>query len=170
MRIIHCTQKLLKELGNPSLPNPDEPNKEGLGNWYANLIRIDRRKCILFTNEKTLYSFLIPNVLKKNITNIVEEFLVNLSFNLQAEGFGLEVINRVTQEYKEIGFAKTASKKVLGAVNQLAFEYEVFIEEKEGLENIKILEMNRDINRTILKGIKFLHPIEALRALLGESA
>jgi hypothetical protein len=170
MRIIHCTQKLLKELGNPSLPNPDEPNKEGLGNWYANLIRIDRRKCILFTNEKTLYSFLIPNVLKKNITNIVEEFLVNLSFNLQAEGFGLEVINRVTQEYKEIGFAKTASKKVLGAMNQLAFEYEVFIEEKEGLENIKILEMNRDINRTILKGIKFLHPIEALRALLGESA
>ena len=143
---------------------------KGLGNWYCNLIRIDRRKCILFTNEKTLYSFLIPNVLKKNITNIVEEFLVNLSFNLQAEGFGLEVINRVTQEYKEIGFAKTASKKVLGAMNQLAFEYEVFIEEKEGLENIKILEMNRDINRTILKGIKFLHPIEALRALLGESA
>jgi hypothetical protein len=170
MRIIHCTKKLLKELDVPII----EPDKiplptEGLGNWYANLLRIDRRKCLLFTNEKTLYSFLIPNVLKKNITNIVEEFLINLSFNLQAEGFGLEAIRTVMQEYKGIGFAKTASRKVLGSMNQLAFEYEVFIEQKEGLENVKILEMNRDINRTILNGIKFLHPIEALRALLGES-
>ncbi len=171
MRIIHCTRKLLKEL-DVTLVEPDKISQPtgGLGNWYANLLKIDRRKCLLFTNEKTLYSFLIPNVLKKNITNIVEEFLINLSFNLQAEGFGLEVIRTVMQEYKGIGFAKTASKKVLGSMNQLAFEYEVFIEGKEGLENVKILEMNRDINRTILKGIKFLHPIEALRALLGESA
>ena len=27
--------------------------------------------------------------------------------------------------------------------------------------------MNRDINRTILKGIKFLHPIEALQEVLS---
>jgi hypothetical protein len=74
-----------------------------LGNWYCNIIRIDRKKCLLFTNEKTLYSFLLPNVLKKNITNIAEEFLINLSFNLQAEGFGLEVIRTVMQEYKGIG-------------------------------------------------------------------
>ena len=64
MRLIHCTAKLLKELGNPPLQSPDEPNPQGLGNWYANLLRIDRKKCILFTNEKTLYSFLIPRVKK----------------------------------------------------------------------------------------------------------
>jgi len=55
--ILHCTQKLLEELGNPHLQNPDEPATV-LGSWYANLIRIDRRKCILFTNEKNLYPFL----------------------------------------------------------------------------------------------------------------
>ena len=66
MRLLHCTQKLLKELGKPPLQNPDTSpeNSEGLGNWYANLLRIDRRKCLLFTNEKTLYTFLIPKVLK----------------------------------------------------------------------------------------------------------
>lgn len=170
MRLLHCTQKLLKELGNPPLQSIEGvTDTGGLGNWYCNLLRIERKKCLLFTNEKTLYSFLIPNVLKKNIRNIEEEFLINLSLNLQAEGFGLEVINRVMQEHQEIGFAKTASKHVLGSMNQLAFEYEIFIHEKEGLENIKILEINHAINRTILKGIKFLHPIEALREiLLGE--
>ena len=64
--LIHCTAKLLKELGSPTLQSPaNEPDTQGLGNWYANLLRIDRRKCILFTNEKTLYSFLIPKVKKE---------------------------------------------------------------------------------------------------------
>jgi hypothetical protein len=88
---------------------------------------------------------------------------------LQYEGFGLEVINRVMQEYQEIGFAKTVSKKVLGSMNQLAFEYEVLIEQKEGLENVKILEMNRDINRTIMGALKYKYPIEGLKKLLDGS-
>jgi len=165
MRIIHCTQRLLKGIGIS--PNVDAPaNTKGLGNWYANLVEIDGKKCLLFTNEKTLYSFLIPNVKKANLKNIVNEFLINLSYNLQAEGFSLDVITRVMQEYKEIEFTKTASKKMLGSMNQLAFEYEVLVQGKEGLENVKILEINRHINRTILKGIKLLHPIEALREII----
>jgi hypothetical protein len=167
VRIIHCTQKLLKELDVPLIEPDKIPSPtEGLGNWYANLIMIDRRKCLLFTNERTLYSFLIPNVLKDDLKNIEEEFLVNLGYNLQNEGFGLDVINRVIQEYEEIGFSRTGSMKVLGAMNQLTFEYEVLIIRKEGLDNIRILEVNRDINRTIMKGIKCLHPIEALKKIL----
>jgi hypothetical protein len=51
MSLIHCTKKLLKELGNPPLQHPDtSPDTQGLGNWYANLLRIDRRKCILGTD------------------------------------------------------------------------------------------------------------------------
>jgi hypothetical protein len=91
MRIIHCTRKLLKELDVP-LVEPDNiaAPTEGLGNWYCNLIRIDRRKCfLLFTNEKTLYTFLIPKVLKNNLMNIEEEFLISLSYNLQNEVSGL---------------------------------------------------------------------------------
>jgi IS30 family transposase len=118
MRIIYCTNKLLKELDVPlveldKIPQPTE----GLGNWYANLLRIDRRKCLIFTNEKSLYTFLIPKVLKANLKDIEQEFLINLSYNLQYEGFGLDVINRVMQEYQEIGFAKTMSKSVLGSMN-----------------------------------------------------
>ena len=168
MRIIHCTRKLLKELDVP-LVEPDKIPQptEGLGNWYANLIRIDRRKCLLFTNEKTLYTFLIPKVLKANLKNIEQEFLINFSYNLQNEGFGLEVINRIIQEYMEIGFAKTVSKRVLGSMNELTFQYEILIEEKEGLDNIRILELNKHINRTIMGALKYKHPIEVLRNLLN---
>ncbi|NCO68190.1 MAG: hypothetical protein COY75_09510 [Nitrospirae bacterium CG_4_10_14_0_8_um_filter_41_23] len=167
MRIIHCTKKLLKEL-DVSLVEPDKIPQptEGLGNWYANLLRIDRRKCLLFTNEKSLYTFLIPKVLKANLKNIEEEFLIHLSYNLQNEGFGLEVINKIMQEYQEIGFAKTSNRQVLGSMNEFAFQYEVLIEQKEGLENIRILELNKHINRTIMGALKYKYPIEALRNLL----
>ncbi|MBI5847738.1 MAG: hypothetical protein HZB31_07300 [Nitrospirae bacterium] len=166
MTLIHCTAKLLKELGNPPLQNPDSPTPEGLGNWYANLLRIDRRKCILFTNEKTLYSFLITKVKKENLQNIFDEFLFNLNMNLQAEGFSLEVITKVMSEYTDMGFAKTASKTVLGAMTQLMFEIEILIEMKEGLENVKVLEMNKNINRSLMRGSRHLHPIEMLQELL----
>lgn len=167
MRIIHCTQKLLKEL-NASVIEPDKipDDSQGLSNWYANLIRIDRKKCLLFTNEKTLYSFLIPNVKKANLKNIVNEFLINLNFNLQYEGFSLEVISKIMQEYEEIGFAKTASRKVLGCMNELAFQYEVLIMGKEGLGNVKILELNHSINRTIMGAIQHHYPIRALKKVL----
>jgi len=164
--ILHCTQKLLKELGKPYLQNSDEPTT-GLGNWYANLLTIDRRKCVMFTSEKTLYSFLIPKVRKENLTNIVDVFLYNLNINLQAEGFPIEVICRVMQECSDIGFAKTSSKQVLGSMNELAFQYQnVIVKHFGGLESISILGVNKEINRTIMGGIKYLHPIEALREFL----
>jgi hypothetical protein len=164
--ILHCTQKLLKELGNPSVQNPAEPNT-GLGNWYANLLTIDRRKCILFTNEKTLYSFLIARVKKENLKNIVDDFLFNLNLNLQAEGFPIEVISRVMQEYTDIGFAKTASRQVLGSMNELTFQYKyIIINHYGGIENVRILGVNKEINRTIMGGIKYLRPLESLRELL----
>jgi Domain of unknown function (DUF6933) len=164
--ILHCTQKLLKGLGNPQLQNHDEPTT-GLGNWYANLLTIDKRKCILFTNEKTLYSFLVPKVKKENLKNIADEFLLNLSLNLQAEGFPIEIISRVMQEYTDIGFAKTASKRILGSMNELTFQYKyIIINHFGGIENIRMLGVNKEINRTIMGGIKYLRPIESLQELL----
>jgi len=149
MRIIHCTRKLLKELEVQTVEPGEVPSApEGLGNWYANLLRFERRKCVLFTNEKTIYSFLIPAVLKKDLMNIKGLFLSHLSYNLQYEGFGPGVIERIRREYQEIGFARTASRRVLGFMNDFAFHYEFFIERAGGLENMPLMKINADINRT----------------------
>src|SRR4030065_354197 len=167
VRIIHCTKKLLKELNvSPIEPDSYPSNTEGFGNWYANLLRIDRRKCLLFTIEKTLYTFLIPKVLKDNLKNIEDEFFINLNYNLQNEGFGLDVINKIMQEYQEIGFAKTMSKSVLGSMNDLAYHYEFQIMREGGIVNIRILHLNKEINRTPMGALKYHYPIDVLKNLL----
>ena len=167
MRIIHCTRKLFKELDVP-LVEPDKIplHTEGIGNWYANLLRIDGRKCLLFTNEKSLFTFLIPKVLKANLKNIEDEFLIHLNYNLQNEGFGLDVINKIMQEYQEIGFAKTMSKSVLGSMNDLAYHYEFQIMREGGIVNIRILHLNKEINRTPMGALKYRYPIDVLKNLL----
>jgi hypothetical protein len=83
--------------------------------------------------RQSLYTFLIPKVLKANLKNIEDEFLIHLSYNLQNEGFGLEVINRVMQEYHEIGFARTSNRQVLGSMNEFAFEYDYLIRREGGV-------------------------------------
>ena len=166
MRIIRCTQRLLRELGiSPPDAEASVSDREGLGNWYANIIRLDRRKCLIFTNERTLYTFLIPGVLKRDLENIKNEFVSNLIFNLQNEGFDLEVIDRIRQEYKEIGFAKTASKIILGSMNDFALQYEVLLPEA-GIAHVKILHLNRKINMTPMSAINYAYPIERLKDVL----
>lgn len=163
MPLIHCTQKLLKELDVELVDPAGLKPPEGLGNWYANLLRIDRRKCLLFTNEKTLYSFLIPAVLKENLRNIGIEFTTHLLLNLRYEGFEAEVIDRVKRECDQIGFSRTASKSVLGSMNDLAYQYKVFIGTGGGIENIRLMELNHKINKTPMSAIAYRYPIEALK-------
>lgn len=54
--LIHCTQKLLAEIPN----NLIDLAASGDG-WHANLLRIERRKCVLFTHDATLYSVFVPD-------------------------------------------------------------------------------------------------------------
>jgi hypothetical protein len=168
MRLIHCTQKMLKELKvTTPIPAPDILPAKGLGNWYANLLRIERRKCILFTNEKTAYSFLVPNVLRRDMENFREFFTANLCANLQYDGFDLRVINSVNQEYSEIGVAKTVNKSILSSMTDIALRMKSHIEHEGGLERTEILRLNQRISKTPIKSIGYRYSIEALEQALG---
>ena len=60
MPVLRCTQMLLGELRVSDDDLVDESESSGrLGDWYANLLRIERRKCVMFTNAATLYTFLV---------------------------------------------------------------------------------------------------------------
>lgn len=167
MRLLHCTQKLLDELDvELTTPGAAQVSPEGLGNWYANLLRLDRRKCILFANERTLYSFLVPGVLKKDLLNIGTLFLSHLGYNLQYEGLDTEVTEGVLGEYKDIGFARTTSKSVLGSMNDLKFGYEFEVARAGGIDGLNILAVNQKMNRTPLKAINYNFPIEEIKRVL----
>jgi len=160
MVVLHCTQKLLKELGKPPLCNLVNSSSNDLESWYANLLRFHRKKCILFTNEKTLYSFLVPNILRADLKEIQTLFFTNLRSNLDYEGFPPDVINQVISKHQDLCFAKTSNRSVIGSMLDFDFQYYFDIATMNDFNNI--LDINYKINRMPMSYIKYMYPIEAL--------
>ncbi len=62
MQLIKCTKKLLDELQQKPPSKISQSNN--LGSRHANILQIERRKCVLVTNELTLYALFIPCLTK----------------------------------------------------------------------------------------------------------
>lgn len=162
MQLIECTKKLQKEMG---LGVKDlaayEPEDSPLGPWTANLIYINRRKCILFVNDKTLFNFLVPDVLRKHIRELDGMFRDWFSCTLAGEGFREMQIEKILAEYNEIGYSKTRSRSVLGSMNELTFMYKYELQ-GESLHRWDFPEIIKKMNRMLMRGPDYHYPVEAL--------
>ena len=167
MQIIHCTKKLLNELGAPGSKMPAGHPTGVFGPWHANLIRIERRKCFLFTNDRTLYSFLVPGVKKKD--DFHDLFLINLNAHLAFEGLRQGEILKALAEYSEIAVAPTSNRRMLGSMNDLAGEVEFLIHRAGGLGKADMLRVNMMLNRVPMGALKYRYAIEKIFELFGRT-
>ena len=143
----------------------EEPHVSYLGPWHANLIHIDRRKCVLFVNDKTLFNFIAADVSKAQIRELDKLFKGYLSCVLSDESFTEADRARILSEYDEVGYANTNSKSVLGSMNDLAFHYKYSILEAGGVHSYAVPDIIRRLNRMPMGSLKYVFPIEALRGL-----
>ncbi len=154
MQLIRCTKNLQKEMGlKPSDLCAGEPRFSYLGPWHANLIHIDRRKCVLFVNDKTLFNFIAPDVSRPVIRGLDRLFMSYLSCVLADEGFIEADRARILSEYDEIGFSSTSSKSVLGSMNELAFHYKPNILGAGGVHSPAVPGIIRQVNRMPMRAI-----------------
>lgn len=164
MQLIRCTQKLIKELRIK--PSENEAQPGNIGGWHANLLRIDRRKCVLFTNDRTLYSFFVPGFKRSEFEQFQEVFRHNLFKCLVNDGFFQAQIERVLSEYQTIGIAKTNNRSVLGSMNDFAFQIKYRVATFGGLENTSLIILNRELNHTPIGAIQYMYSVELLRSML----
>ena len=167
MQLIRCTAKLLKEMGLPRDPAHDEPKFSYLGQWHANLIHIDRRKCVLFINDRTLFNFIVTDSSRAEIRNLPDMFSLTLSSVVASEGFTNDVVDRVANEYDQVQIGKSANRSVLGSINELAFHYKHMILSAGGVHSWKVPEIIRKLNRMPMHAGKpnSTFPIDELRKL-----
>ncbi len=162
-----CTGKVQKEfkLKPNELSKILEPDST-LGNWYVNISTIDRRKTLLFMNEKTLLSFILYGVKKSNITNIHEVFLKALNQLLLIEGVDYPEINKLNNEYFNLEYTKTNNKSILGNMNDLMSLYKHFIYSDGGLKFCDLNDIIKRINRTPQRNIGWGNSINLAKELL----
>lgn len=167
---LKITQKVQKELGlKPANLSEITQTHSTLGDWVVNMFYLDRRKSLIFVNEKTLFSFVLYGVKKSNISKLPDIFLNGLEQALVFEAIDAPQVERVLNEYREITFTKTDNKKVLGNMNDLIFLYKDIVECRGGLSECDFTEVIMRVNRTPQRNIDWRYSIEALKELLGVS-
>ncbi len=121
MFTLRCTQKLLTRLrAEPDLqpPAPDTV----LGDWYANLVWVGRTQWVLAISERTLLPVVLP---ARDARSLVPRLVEALEPVLLGIGVPAEDAAAECQAMKASAIGKTASRRVLGSLNDLAFQLEV---------------------------------------------
>lgn len=166
MQLIRCTKKLQKEMGLKASDLAEQESASGLlGSWHANLLLIDRRKCVLLVNDKTLFNFIIPDVKREHIRRLDTLFRDFLQCMLAEEAFSEALSAQILQEYETVGFADTNNRSVMGSMNDLAFHYQFLIQREGGVHSAMVPRIIHDINRMPMGALKYGYAIDALRSL-----
>lgn len=167
MAILYCTRRAAKEAGLSETQLNGIPDESFFGSWHINLFFRRRKKCLIFTNTRTLYSFVVENVKRAAVKDLAALFRKELQRSLFHEEFSAEIIRKVTSATENIQFARASNRSVLSSMNDLIWQYGGYTEtvEEQGREDLPAV--NRQINRTPMGMLKYAFPVEKFKELLG---
>jgi hypothetical protein len=122
---LRCTQKVLKRLGlSAPLPEPPAPTN-ALGHWYVNLLRFGHEQIVMATSERSLLTVVLPaRELRSRLAPGLAESAMAL---LLAIGVPPDRARREIDAMTPTVWARTASKSVLGSMNDFAFNLEGYL-------------------------------------------
>jgi len=162
MQMIRCTQKLLKEL-------PMEPSEDvtvlPAACWHANLLRIDRRKCLLFTHDSTLFSLFVPGVAKPDFRHLPDMFGQALFRTMRQFDFSQPQIESMLDRSRNVQVGRTNNRSVLGSMNDMKQMIEFAVFDNGGLGETDIFDLIRMLNHTSYKAIGYNFPVEKMQEL-----
>jgi hypothetical protein len=161
--VLRCTAKLLNLLGardkDLAAPAPSD------GDWYANLLWLDRRKCLLLAHAGTLFSVFVADVRKADLLPLRSLVVRLIQRELRSEGLPLDSFGNL--DLSSVELARTASRNVLGYMNDIARSCEYAIAESGGLGRCDIERLNRELRRHLHLSRQppgYFVPIDLIRA------
>ena len=153
--ILRCTRKLLTVLGSAVAEPAPAPDPE---DWYANLLRFDRRTCLLLTHSATLFTIFEADVTASGLRATRQLVTGLIGRELRREELPAGTFGDLGQQ--EVLLAKTADRSVLGCMNDMAFRCEHAIAGAGGLARTDLAELNRSLRRNINSARGYCPPIE----------
>jgi hypothetical protein len=154
--VLRCTKKLLA-LINPARaagPAPERSTQD----WYANLLWVDRRKCLLLTRSGTLFSVFEADVHAADLRAIHSLLTRLIGRELHREN--LPTTTFPTGRPDELTIAATADHSVLGCMNDMAFLCQTTIGDSGGLARTDLAALNQALRRNINSARSYQRPID----------
>jgi hypothetical protein len=161
--VVRCTKRLLDLVGRAVTLTELPPSGD---DWYANLLWIERRKCLLLVHADTLFPVFRPDVRVDELRPLGGYVVRVVEKELRAEGLPLDVLGRL--EAKDVHVARTASRSVLGFMNEMAFHLRYQIELEGGLDACDTPVLNHRQRRTLHnRGGAYAEPLDLVAARIA---
>jgi hypothetical protein len=157
--IVRCTAKVVSLLGVAGGALVDAVAADD--DWYLNLFWIERRKCLLLTHAGSLFSLFLGDVRASDLRPIGPVLVDAIAAELRAEGLARDVLGALDPE--GVRLAKTASRSVLGFMNEMVFEIRYGVARQGGLGRVDARAVNYDLQRTLRNRGGYVYPIDLVR-------
>lgn len=159
MLVIRPTQKLAKRLRVELLPEA-EPSTTVLGDWYCTLLFTRPKQLILAVSEKSRLPLLFPAAGEHSFE---VRLLAALGMTLMALEVPIPAIAREQADLSvETVYAKTASRSLLGTINDFTFALDAYLPESD-----KLLEAALWLACTPIRPMQWARPVDVAFELLS---
>ena len=143
--VVRCTRRLLDLLGGRALTLTDLPPTDE--DWYANLLWLDRKKCLLLTHAGTLFSAFPAGVRTADLRPLGPYVVNAIEAELRSENLPPDTFGRLHPD--AVRLAKTASRSTLGFMNEMAVHLRYEVADAGGLSHCNSSALNHHLRRTL---------------------
>jgi hypothetical protein len=166
MAILSCTKKLFEHSNFSEFPVP-EVGYNPLYSWHANLFRVGRKNCLMIMNDLTRYQLVLYGLRKEHYRNFDELFFYNLNRNLRADDFTESEIRLFMNGMgNQLIYTKTHNRSILGSMKDQIYITEYWIEDYLPTEELNIIELNKQLNDSVILKLKEGYAKKALKNVL----
>lgn len=154
--VLRCTKRVLDLLGSADLIVASPPPSDD--DWYLNLLWVERRKCLLITHAGTLFSVFVADVRAADLRPLAPYVTRLIESQLRAEHLPVDVLGHL--DAGKLQIAKTASRSVLGFMNDIAVHCRYHVAAEGGLGDSDIDRLNHRLRRTPHNRGEYVTPID----------
>jgi hypothetical protein len=171
MATIYCSAKLSTLLGLPKKPKDFPTAAADSHSWNAMLFFMNKRKCLLFMHKQTLYSFLVLDILKKDLADFPKFFRQHFTDQLLADQLITPQIRTMLDtEYATISLQPTDNDKIIiGSLNDCIQRIRFYDNRKGDTLTLNPTYIGHQLNRTPMKPINYSYPVEKMEKFLEKS-
>lgn len=163
MIVLRCTKKAAKALEVAPISEV-QPGTSPLGDWYVNLVPTVGGGCFLFTNEQCLLAVVVP--WQGTPAEIMRIFVSRVANILSMIGVTNARIEDELEHFRDFCVGKTASKRLLGVMNDQALHLQLALEDSTSENKLSRSDFELHLSKFPQATMQWSSAAEAATALL----
>jgi hypothetical protein len=162
--IVRCTARLRAVLGAQAQP-PASDLVVSPDDFYAHVLFIERRECLLITHAATLFSVFCPDVRAGQLRPLGPFLMSQVVAQLHAEGLSERALGEFDGGQGTIAATTvTGGRSVLGCMNDLALTCRLASEDAGGLGSLDLAALHHVLQRQIYAACGYVPAIDLISA------